>query len=354
MTIENTSKKPLISVILPVYNGAPFLGAAIDSILKQTLNDFELIIINDGSTDDSLSILKHYESVDPRVKLFSRSNKGLANTLNESIGLARGAWIARMDQDDIAHPTRFETQLNYLNSCDADIVGTWVKRFGAADNRVVRLPQSDAAIKIALLFESPFAHPTVMMKTESIKKLGYEHTWDKAEDYDLWVRAAICGWKMANVPEVLLDYRVHSSQISTSAAMVQTHLSQGIRKKYWQHSLSSWGCDITCIDDLLRTRTSSKEYNFDQIDEAIGHVLKRCEGEARELAIHHVRKIYFRIAWKCPNVITRWRSICKKFSIQPHKRTELTLGLLHALKIKPESKIFAALRATLIYFKKHT
>jgi len=352
MIIENLNKDPLISVILPVYNGAPFLAAAIDSILKQTLNDFELIVINDGSTDDSLSILKHYESVDPRVKIFSRPNRGLANTLNESIELARGAWIARMDQDDIAHPTRFETQLNYLTATGADIAGTWVKRFGAADNRTVRLPQSDAAIKIALLFESAFAHPTVMMKAESIKKLGYEHTWDKAEDYDLWVRAAIYGWKMANVPEVLLDYRVHSSQISTSAAMTQMHLSQGIRKKYWEHLLRSWGCDITCIDDLLKTRTNSKGFNFDQIDAAIGHILKRCEGEARELVIDHARKIYFRIASECPNVITRWRSICKKFNIQSSKKTELTLGLLRTFKITPESKIFIALRATLIYVRR--
>ncbi len=352
MTIENMKKEPLISVLLPVYNGAPFLAGAIDSILKQTLNDFELIVINDGSTDDSLSILKHYESLDPRVKVFSRPNRGLANTLNESIELARGAWIARMDQDDIAHPTRFETQLNYLISSGADIAGTWVKRFGAADNRTVRLPQSDAAIKIALLFESPFAHPTVMMKAESIKKLGYEHTWDKAEDYDLWVRAAISGWKMMNVPEVLLDYRVHSSQISTSAAMVQMQLSQGIRKKYWQYLLASWGCNTSCVDELLKTRSSSRTYDFDQIDAAIGHVLDRCEEEARILAIGHARKIYFRIASDCPNVVTRWRNICKRFSIHSDKKTELILGLLHTFKLKPESKIFIGLRATLIYFKK--
>lgn len=352
MNIESTYPEPEISVILPVYNGSPFLAEAINSILIQTIRNFELIIINDGSTDDSLSILQHYEKLDPRVKLISRENKGLANTLNESIALAKGVWIARMDQDDIAHPTRLETQLKYLKSSGADIVGSWVKRFGAVDRRVVKLPQSDSAIKIALLFESPFAHPTVMIRAELIKRIGYEHTWDKAEDYDLWVRAAICNWTMANVPEILLNYRVHSSQISTSAATVQMQLSQGIRKKYWLHLLASWGCDTSCIDAILDTRTNSQEFNFDDIDLALNFVLEHCEGEARTLAINHTRKIYFRIAADCPNIIYRWRRICKKSQIKPSKRTELILGFLRLLRVRPESKLFVALRTTLIYLKK--
>lgn len=349
MTIENVNKEPLISVILPVYNGASFIAVAIDSILQQTLNDFELIIINDGSTDDSLSILRHYESVDPRVKIFSRANRGLANTLNESIEIARGAWIARMDQDDIAHPTRFETQLNYLTSSGADIAGTWVKRFGAADNRTVRLPQSDTAIKIALLFESPFAHPTVMMKAESIKKLGYEHTWDKAEDYDLWVRAAISGWKMANVPEVLLDYRVHASQISTSSAAQQMSLSQGIREKYWNHALTQWGVDTACIESVLNTYAPYGKVNLEEVDIAIGHALKHSKGESRAIVFNNAYKIYIRVAANQKNVISHWKNLCTTYSFTTPRSKLIALWIFRTFRIHPEGKLFNWIRTSLNY-----
>ncbi|ETK13975.1 glycosyl transferase family 2 [Pseudomonas sp. FH1] len=254
-----------------------------------------------------------------------------------------------MDQDDIAHPTRFETQLNYLISSGADIAGTWVKRFGAADNRTVRLPQSDAAIKIALLFESPFAHPTVMMKAESIKKLGYEHTWDKAEDYDLWVRAAISGWKMANVPEVLLDYRVHASQISTSSAVQQMSLSQGIREKYWNHSLTQWGVDTSCIESVLSTYVPYSKVNLEKVDIAIGHALQHSEGESRAIVFNNAYKIYIRVAANQKNVISHWKNLCTTYSLTTPRSKLIALWIFRNFRIHPEGKIFNWIRTALNY-----
>ena len=132
-------KSPLISVILPVYNAEKYLAEAIDSILNQTFTDFEFIIINDGSTDNSLSILQSYQTQDSRIRLFSRENKGIVMTMNEGIDLARGEWLARMDADDIAMPSRFERQLQHLKETSADICGAWIEFFGNTRQRICLL-----------------------------------------------------------------------------------------------------------------------------------------------------------------------------------------------------------------------
>jgi glycosyltransferase involved in cell wall biosynthesis len=206
---------PLISVVLPIYNGEKYLVEAIESVISQTFADFELIMIDDGSTDGSRKILQEYAAKDLRVKVVLRENRGLATTLNDSIDIAHGSWIARMDQDDIALPHRFQRQLEWLEKTGADISGSWVQRFGTADKRIVRLPRTDEEIKMELLFCSPFAHPTVMMRSSLARGLRYDKAWEMAEDYDFWERAAEAGWRMTNVPEVLLMYRVHAAQIST-------------------------------------------------------------------------------------------------------------------------------------------
>ena len=136
-TLAGDSRSPLITVVLPVYNGEKYLSEAIDSILTQTFADFELITINDGSTDDSLQILRKYEQRDSRIRVIARENRGLATTLNDSVDIARGEWVARMDQDDIALPHRFERQLAWLKETGADISGSWVRRFGSPDKPVV-------------------------------------------------------------------------------------------------------------------------------------------------------------------------------------------------------------------------
>src|SRR6266568_274661 len=221
---------PLISVVLPVYNGEQYLAEAIDSILAQTFTNFELIIIDDGSTDNSLGILKQYQYLDSRIRLIARENRNLATTLNDSIDLARGVWVARMDQDDIALSHRFERQLQWLEQTEADICGSWIKFFGTADKRIIKQPQTDQAIKMQLLFGAPFAHPSVMMKTALVRRLRYDKAWEKAEDYDLWERAAHAGWQMTNVQEVLLLYRQHATQITTHASNQNHMLTQKIRR----------------------------------------------------------------------------------------------------------------------------
>lgn len=211
---EDMAKSPTISVVMSVYNGAQFLASAIESILNQTFRDFEFIIVNDGSTDSSPVVLDEYAHRDRRIRLISRENRGLIVSLNEGIASARGKWIARMDADDISFLDRFEKQMTWLQKTGADICGGSVKLFGARTCRTWRYEQDDDVIKLQLCFNAPFAHPTVVIRTELAQKHPYDSLAKHGEDYDLWTRLALAGAKMTNVRETVLRYRVHAQQIS--------------------------------------------------------------------------------------------------------------------------------------------
>jgi glycosyltransferase involved in cell wall biosynthesis len=336
---------PLISVVLPVYNGGRYLAEAIDSILAQTFSDFELIIIDDGSTDGSLSIIQKYAQKDTRIRVIARENRGLATTLNESIDIARGEWIARMDADDIALPHRFDRQLAWLKETGADISGSWVKNFGSLDQRVVKLRQTDEAIKMEMLFACPLAHPAVMMSTALVKKLRYDKAWEKAEDYDLWERAAVAGCKMTNVPEVLLKYRIHQAQVSTSASVRQKQLSQQIQRRYWKHISETMQLDQRWIEQILKIRESSASHiDLNLVDEALVGLFRRSHGEARVVVWDHALKLYLRVATNCPDIISRWNKLCQNLGGRSSFSTKAELWLLHHLGIRSNDRLFALLR----------
>ena len=146
---------PAISVLLPVYNGSPYLAEAIDSILNQTRNDFELIILNDGSKDNSAGIVHEYD--DPRIRYYEHENIGLAATLNRGIGVSAGAFIARQDQDDISRPERFARQMTYLAAHpECVLVGTWADIWSEnrGTERTLRHPTDNALIKLELLLQA--------------------------------------------------------------------------------------------------------------------------------------------------------------------------------------------------------
>jgi len=207
---------PKISVILPVYNAEKYIEEAIDSILGQTYSDFELIVLNDGSTDTSLEVIKKYCD-DAKVKIVSHENQGLIYTLNKGIVLAQGNYIARMDADDIAHPERFEKQLSLfeanpkLGVCSAS-----TENFGAESGVTIRSADNDM-LKATLLFWPPFAHPAAMIKRSVLLEhnVRYREEFKHCEDYDLWSQLApYC--EFSNVTEVMLKYRVHPEQVTNS------------------------------------------------------------------------------------------------------------------------------------------
>ncbi|WP_231833783.1 glycosyltransferase family 2 protein [Thermosynechococcus vestitus] len=233
MTCNHQSNRPLLSVLMPVFNAEAYVGEAIESILGQSFRDFEFIIIDDGSTDNSLSVLKRYAVQDARIRLISRENRGLVATLNEGIALARGEWIARMDADDVAMPNRFIVQLAALERERVDFCGGAIQCFGALRS-VCFYPLTHEACEVHLLFGVPFGHPTVIGRHSAFAELGYDPDYPYAEDYELWQRAWGRGYKFVNVPEVVLRYRVHAGQVSARKKAEQQNTADAVRKRHWR------------------------------------------------------------------------------------------------------------------------
>jgi glycosyltransferase involved in cell wall biosynthesis len=214
----------LISVVMPVYNAELFISQAIQSILNQTVSDFELIIINDGSTDSSLEIINKFLVEDSRIKLINQSNQGLIFALNAGIDISVGKYIARMDADDISLNNRFEEQLNFLVSNKLDIVGSFIRFFNANGlGKVEEYPIINDDIQFRLITSSPFAHPTILAKSELLKENRYKlHDSFKndykgfSEDFYLWTRLSLKGYLMGNVPQVLLLYRISNFQYTNT------------------------------------------------------------------------------------------------------------------------------------------
>lgn len=210
---------PKISVILPVFNGMPYLPSAINSILSQTYKNLEVIVINDGSTDDSLKYLKTLK--DKRVKIITdKSNMGLAYSLNIGLKNAKGEYIARMDSDDISHKMRIKKQLVFLIENDQiDLCGSWVVVINEKNQKIglKKTPLTHQKIVESLDWHSPIIHPTFFAKREFYRSLnGYRQTFDYAEDYDLLIRGEKNN-RYANIPEALLFFRMQKSRRSYTA-----------------------------------------------------------------------------------------------------------------------------------------
>lgn len=201
---------PMVSVILPVYNGERYLAEAIDSILRQTYTNFELIVINDGSRDGSAQCVAGFD--DPRILYFDQENMGLAATLNRGLSLARGEFVARQDQDDISLSNRFAEQVVFLEkNPDYGMVGTWAEIFSESEakKRYHYHPIDNLELKFHLHFRNPFVHSSMMLRKQTVYDVGCYAT-DPArqppEDYELWSRMARHA-KIANIPQVLVRYR---------------------------------------------------------------------------------------------------------------------------------------------------
>lgn len=208
---------PKVTVLMPVYNGEKYLREAIDSILNQTFTDFEFLIVDDGSTDNSLEIINSYQ--DTRINpIKNHNNQGLVYSLNRGLALAKGEYIARMDCDDISLPNRLEKQVNFLdNNLDIGIVGSYFILMTKENKKsyIKTVPVSDLEIRYKCLFESPFGHPTVIIRREILKKnsLNYDTQLNAIEDYKLWTQI-LDYTKGANIEIPLVYYRLHSQSIS--------------------------------------------------------------------------------------------------------------------------------------------
>jgi len=207
---------PRVAVVLPVRDGEKYLSAAVESVLGQTFGDFELVVVDDGSTDRTMEILAGFS--DTRLRVIRLAGKlGLVAALNRGILDAGGEFVARMDADDVCHPRRFEKQVDFLEAhSGVSACGTWFRTFGARKSKV-RTPLAPEHIRARLFFGWAVGHPTLMIRRAFLQSNGlyFDEEFTNCEDYDLMVRAAQLG-QIETIPEFLLAYRLHDGQVSAS------------------------------------------------------------------------------------------------------------------------------------------
>ncbi len=230
---------PRVTVLMSVYNAEDFLHEAIDSILSQTFTDFEFLIIDDGSKDKSLSIIKSYK--DERIRLISRENRGLVASLNQGIKLAKGEFIARQDADDISIPERLEKEVAYLDAHPkVGLVGSnyaHIDRKGNRTGTVTNVFTRPHDLKLTLITCNQYGHGSVMMRKDVLKKVGdYDKSVGHVEDYDLWVRISRVA-DVANIEEPLYLWRKTEESISHSNLDLQIQQTFAIRDKAFEHFL---------------------------------------------------------------------------------------------------------------------
>jgi glycosyltransferase involved in cell wall biosynthesis len=270
---------------MPAYNVEKYVGEAIESILNQTYKDFEFIIFNDGSTDNTAAIIGNYK--DERIRFFNYArNSGYVAHLNQGISIAEGRYIARMDADDISDPQRLQKQFDFMEAnAEVGICGTWYDIIGDSSN-IIRIATEHADLKVNLLINSVFGHPSVMIRSEVLKKhqLFYDHSFMPAEDFKLWVELSRVA-KLANLGEVLLHYRVHEAQISNYKKQLQKEKIESIRELQIEYLLGS---------ELEASDRKMVAYFFSDFPSlAVNTGLKQLlEWSQRLIKVNHIKKLY--------------------------------------------------------------
>lgn len=284
---------PLVTVLMPVYNAERFLKQAIESVLSQTFTNFEFLIINDGSTDQSVNIIQSFS--DNRIVLIhNEKNCGVIDTLNKGIMLAKGKYIARMDADDIAIPTRFEKQIVYLEQYSKiDVLATHIfqinaeeEKLGTWDKDIQNNVPED--IYRTMAKTCCIAHPTVMMRTAVVRDYMYNKKQKGSEDWDLWMRMLSDGKRIDKVPEFLLRYRMHAASV-TAIHNREVRLEKKINK-----------VRITFLKDRIR-KLRFKKFEFLV-------VIAILRTFARDKQLYHL-----------PNWLRFWKRLFKLSPVQAYK-----------------------------------
>lgn len=234
----------LVSVIMSTYKEKEiFLRQAIESILNQTYKDFEYIIILDNPDNNlHIRIIKEYANLDKRIKFYvNEKNMGLTASLNKGLGLAKGKYICRMDADDISINKRIENQKRYLEENNYDLIGgisQMIDENGKSIYSIKKVPTNMDKIKKALRYNQIISHPTWFGKKEVFDKLNGYRNMPLCEDYDFTLRAVLNGYKISNIDETVLKYRMTSSSISRSNLYEQYLFAKFITKKYSENKIA--------------------------------------------------------------------------------------------------------------------
>ena len=311
---------PRISVIMPVYNCAPYLREAINSVLGQSFSDLELLIIDDASSDETVDIIKEFEDI--RIRLIQKPiNTGYTESLNLGLKIARGELIARMDGDDISDLSRFALQIKEFDgNPDLKLCGSWIK---IIDNGCVfQFPTLHDAIKVEFLEYCCIAHPSVMFRRMFMEqnKLSYDKTYEPAEDFDLWTRMIKLG-TFINIPKVLLYYREYQSQTS--------QVKQNIRIK------NAKVIKIRHLSEIVSNAAASRFYNIDYVINS--------KSITKEIAFLKWLKKETQYLKKRNQGIQYFNSVILNEFLENHLRNNIRIVFLHSKKYQP-LKIYSFLR----------
>lgn len=256
---------PKVSVIIPVYNRERYIAAAIDSILAQSFTDFELLLIDDGSTDNSVAVMQAY--TDPRVRLVcNESNRGIPKTRNRGIELACSEYIAMLDSDDVALPHRLAKQVAFLDRHqDYAVVGSWatvMKQEGRPPRRIGILPVSPGDVQSRLLFHCSLTQSSIMTRTAVLRAYRYREQYVVCEDFDLWVRLAR-HYKLGNLPTFLVQRRMHPGRVTYE----KTQLTKERKLQIFRTQLIELGVTFTDTDlerHFLLLRMKNSQFTPDR------------------------------------------------------------------------------------------
>ncbi len=235
-THDAPGDRPLVSVVMAAHNAEAFIGQALASMLGQTLRDLEVIVVDDASTDATAELVRGFD--DARVVLVSLpANRGAAAARNVALTRTRGAYVAIMDADDVSRPDRLALQVEFLERHPGvDVVGAQIRVIDTYGRVVARrvYPQGSAAIMRAMPRWNPMAHSTVMARSPALSAAGgYDEQAMAAHDYALWSKLARSGAVFANLPDALVDYRIHGGAIKTTLLRESLRNTLAVQQRYW-------------------------------------------------------------------------------------------------------------------------
>lgn len=307
--------KPLVTVLMPVYNGERFLVEALNSILGQTFRDFEFVIVDDGSTDETATLLGQVR--DPRVRVLTQANGGMSAALNAGLATAVGIYVARMDQDDVARSERLATQVSFLqgNPKIAAVGSSFrtIDERGRCQGSAIVLV-GNAELRRDLFVRCPFGHGTVMARRDVMLDLGgYDGSKWPAEDYDIW-RRLMTSRDVANVPALLYDYRVYADDRYTE---LDARAVASVQEEVWSTGTVPALTLVEAARDLRRYRELTASSSLDLLDAyVVQHwkLLRLLILRGRYLEAMGLWPALLLGPWLAPRVFQRLRPIARKMA----------------------------------------
>lgn len=255
-----------VSFLIPSYNSEKYIEECLDSVARQSHKDIEIILVDDHSTDGTWIVVEKFleNHIDLPFTYCCNIEKGLVSALNYGITLCSGLYIARMDADDICDENRVSIQVEYLIANSLDVCGSYINILrGKWIKYLYKLPMSHSAIIEMLKFQNAIAHPAVLVRSSVYRSYKYSNDYKFAEDYELWCRLAVNGFKFGNVPLPLLTYRVHAGQVSNIKREMQLSVVKKIQGKYTSAIQDQ---QITITSDLAILQAEFLKRNPNVID----------------------------------------------------------------------------------------